>query len=202
MSQFIHVHGSCSPSPGKGAYGFIIYSEGEEIKKDQGIVSNYTTANIAEYNSIIKALEAVKELGFNSAKIFSSNKLVVGQLNGLKNVSTHQLKNLHKSALKLMEEFEFVDLGYIPREKNKAVKLVKSFLNPSSSTRKDRAKELAQNVFLKTKNGYIYFKDDGYYEINLKKLSCTCFDNQVNGYVCKHILAAQLLEKRVEKLIK
>ena len=66
----IYIHGSCSPNPGKGAYGFIILSEGEKIKSSKGIVSQYTTTNVAEYNAIIKALEIAMKFGFETVKYY------------------------------------------------------------------------------------------------------------------------------------
>lgn len=193
----VYVHGSCSPNPGKGAYGFIIYSEGEEIERQNGIVSKYTTTNVAEYNAIIEALEIAKELGFESVRVLSSSKLIINHLNCINKVGTSQLKTLYNKVIKLTEEFNIVIFQYIEKEENEAVNLTRPLLNTEPTSRRGRAKELVKNAFIKTEKGYIYLKDDGYYKIDLERLTCTCYDNRFRKNICKHILAAEAIDKRI-----
>ncbi len=191
----ILIHGSCSPNPGKGAYGFIIYSEGEELERQNGIVSKYTTTNIAEYQAIIEALEAAKRLGFQSVRVLSSSKLIIKHLNCINNVGA-SLKSSYNKVIKLIEDFDIAIFQYIENEKNKAVDLARSLIS-EPTTRRGRAEELAKNAFIRTEKGYIYLKDDGYYKINLEKLTCTCADNRFRKNICKHILAAEKIDKRI-----
>lgn len=194
----IYVHGTTSPNPGKGVYSFLVYDNYKKIKDEKGIVSQYTTPSIAEYEAIIKALEAAKELGIKTVEVLSSNKLVVNQL---KQINTpDQLKPYYKKVVKFEKDFDKVGFTYLDKTKNKAIKLTQSLLNPRTS-RRDKAKELVSNTFVKIQNGYLYIKEDGYYYINLQVPSCTCYDNQINRYLCKHIIAAQMLEEKLEKLL-
>lgn len=191
----ILIHGSCSPNPGKGAYGFIIYSEGEELERQNGIVSKYTTTNIAEYQAIIEALEAAKRLGFQSVRVLSSSKLIIKHLNCINNVGA-SLKSSYNKVIKLIEDFDIAIFQYIENEKNKAVDLARSLIS-EPTTRRGRAEELAKNAFIRTEKGYIYLKDDGYYKIDLERLTCTCYDNRFRRNICKHILAAEEIDKRI-----
>lgn len=196
-----YVDGACRPNPGKGAFGYIICNfDNQEIIKKNGLVANYTTNNIAEYTAIIKALEAAINIGIKRIAIYSDSALAVNQLNGNYRVKDTNLAALNKKVMKLCAEFNEIIFKHIPREQNrKADKLAEEVLNDKPDNRRARAEGLAQNVFVQTGNGFIFVKDDEYYEINLENNTCTCPDQQNRGGLCKHLMAAELIKKKIER---
>jgi len=188
-----YVNGACQPNPGKGAYGFIFYNKfGKEIYREHGPVGNYTTNNIAEYTAVIKALEYASNTGIQKLHIFSDSLLVVNQLNEIHKVKNLELQKLHRKVMQLAQKFSAVKFEHISREKNKqADKLANSYLNATDSRRK-KAEELSEKVFVKTDLGYLYVKENTIYQVDLVNLTCTCPDNQNRGGLCKHIMAAQV----------
>jgi len=197
-----YVDGACRPNPGKGAFGYIIYNpDNREISKKSGLVANYTSNNIAEYTAIIKVLEAAINIGIKRITIYSDSALAVNQLSGNYRVKDANLAVLNKKVMKLCTEFNVVIFTHIPRKQNKkADKLAGEVLNDKPDNRRARAEELAQNVFVQTDNGFIFVKNDEYYEINLENNTCTCPDQQNRGGLCKHLMAAELIKKKIERL--
>ncbi len=194
-----YVDGACRPNPGKGAYGYLIYNpDNREIAKGNGLVANYTTNNISEYTAIIKALEDAINIGIKRITIHSDSALAVNQLNGTYRVKDTDLAVLYKKVTKLSAEFNEIIFKHIPRTQNiKADKLAGETLNDKPDNRRAKAEELAQNVFVQTEEGFMFLKGDDYYKVDLINNTCTCPDQQQRGGLCKHLMAAQIIEKKL-----
>ncbi len=121
----VYIDGASSSNPGKAGVGIVI-KKGEEILKKISKPIGVATNNIAEYTALIEGLKTLKDLGVSSAKVFSDSELVVKQVNGEYAVKNPKLKELYKEVLKLLGEFDSIELVHIDREKNRdADKLAK-----------------------------------------------------------------------------
>ncbi len=195
-----NVDGSCRPNPGKGYYGYILFDEhGQEIARKKGLAGKYITNNIAEYIAVLKVLEHANEIGIKNIKIRSDSELVVRQLNGIYKVKDHKLIDYHKSITRMLKNFDTVLIVHIPREQNKEADSLANF--ETTDNRLERAQEISTNVFVKTDESYYYIKDNEYYIIDLANKTCTCPDKQNRGGLCKHIMAAQIVEDRVSAIL-
>lgn len=196
------VDGACRPNPGKGAYGYIFQNpEGREIFRDSGGLTSYATSNIAEYFAVLKALEQATSMGIKAITIHSDNLIVVNQIRGEYKVRDTDLAALRGKILLLTGSFNKIVFNHIPREQNRpADMLAQSVLIGNNGTRRGRADELTKNVFVKVKNGFLYLKEDSYYEVDTLSNICTCPDQRRRGGLCKHLMAAKTIEGKIEVL--
>jgi ribonuclease HI len=77
------------------------------------------TNNVAEYSALIRALQAIKKLGFDKEKILlrSDSKLLVSQMKGKWKVRGTRIVPLHSKAAELTKGLDIV-FQWIPREEN------------------------------------------------------------------------------------
>lgn len=194
-----YVDGACSPNPGRGSYGFVIYNNFRKVTEDSGVAGKHTTNNIAEYASIIKAMEKMADLGVKIAEIRSDSELAVSQINGLYAVRDPELQKMHKKVNALLRKFTDVCFIHIPRSQNQEADRLANRVFETPDTRQTRAAKLAENVFVKTENGFLFVKEDDLYHIDLEQLTCTCPDKLNRGGMCKHLMAAGMLDETIQK---
>ena len=125
-----YIDGGSRGNPGPAAAGYCIKnSTGSNIEAKAFFLGQMTN-NIAEYTALIKALEAVHQIGAKQLEIFSDSELLARQINGQYKVKSDQIKPLFQRATKLLEQFDKWKIQHITREKNKeADKLVNQALN-------------------------------------------------------------------------
>jgi phosphoribosylglycinamide formyltransferase-1 len=125
-----HIDGASRGNPGPAAAGFILTDPAGKQIQAKSFFLGHATNNVAEYTSIVKALEAIKQLGVKQIIVYSDSELLVKQLNGEYRLKSEQIKPLFRQATDLLSEFENWKVQHIPREKNKeADKLVNQALN-------------------------------------------------------------------------
>ncbi len=117
MRAVIHSDGASSGNPGPSGVGAVVDFKGitHEIAEPIGIATN----NIAEYTSLLKALELALELGAREAEVYMDSELVVRQMKGQYKVKNEGLKPLYKRAHKLSCKFRKFSISHVPREENK-----------------------------------------------------------------------------------
>ncbi len=117
MRAVIHADGASSGNPGHSGVGAVVDFKGKthEIAEPIGIATN----NIAEYTSLIMALELALELGAGEAEVYMDSELVVRQMKGQYKVKNEGLKPLYKRAHKLSGKFSKFSISHVPREENK-----------------------------------------------------------------------------------
>ena len=126
----VYTDGASRGNPGPAAAGFILSDLGGNQLQAKAFFIGQTTNNVAEYTAIIKALEAVKEIGAKELTVFSDSELLVRQINGKYKVKSEQIRPLFQQAVKLLGEFENYKVRFVPRQKNQeADKLVNQALN-------------------------------------------------------------------------
>jgi len=115
----VYIDGASLSNPGSAGIGVVVKRGGrvlKEISKPIGINTN----NVAEYTALIEGLKTLKDMGVGSARVFSDSELVVKQIKGDYAVKNPKLKQLCIEALKLLDEFDRIELVHVEREKNKA----------------------------------------------------------------------------------
>ena len=103
----IYTDGASRGNPGKAAWAYAFFKEGENIPfiKDSGYIGTATN-NYAEYTAAIKALEKALESGYKNIVLHSDSQLLVNQLLGLYRVKSENIKPLYRKAKKLLDKFE------------------------------------------------------------------------------------------------
>jgi ribonuclease HI len=114
-----YVDGASRGNPGPSGIGVVVRnSKGETIAEVKEYIGEGTN-NVAEYQSVIRALKELKKLNISGAVINIDSELIVNQLNGNYRIKNQVLFGLAKSIRQLEKDFSFVNFSYIPREKNK-----------------------------------------------------------------------------------
>ena len=114
----VFCDGASRSNPGEAAIGVSIRENDNEIhtiSEAIGIASN----NVAEYKSLIFALQYSLENNYLNLEIFLDSKLVVEQINGNFKVKSNNLKKLNSDALNLINKFDSILIKHIYREQNK-----------------------------------------------------------------------------------
>jgi len=120
----VYVDGS-----GKGFYVFVAERKGEIFKvgifRKKGITNNQ-----AEYLAI---LETLKNFPKGELIIYSDSLLVVNQLNGVYKIKDEKLRKIAYEIKRRMKK-RFVEIKWIPRNINKAGKLLEKLLKKRKIT--------------------------------------------------------------------
>jgi ribonuclease HI len=133
MRALIHADGASSGNPGPAGIGALVVfgEEAHEISEPIGIATN----NVAEYTSLIRALQKASSLGASEAEVFMDSELVVKQMLGEYRVRNEGLKLLHKTAITLSKGFRVFSIAHVTRDRNKAAdKLSKKALDGAGAS--------------------------------------------------------------------
>jgi len=88
------------------------------IVADGGERIGETTNNRAEYEALIRALEAADEFGFDTVDVRGDSELIIKQVTGEWSANNPVLRELRVTARELLETFDSWSLEHIPREVN------------------------------------------------------------------------------------
>ena len=119
----VWTDGLCEPiNPGgTGCAGYVIKKNGKVVEQGSESLgaSKDMTNNVAEYSALIRALQAIKKLGFDKEKILlrSDSKLLVSQMKGKWKVRGARIVPLQSKASELAKRLDIV-FQWIPREEN------------------------------------------------------------------------------------
>src|SRR3989338_113405 len=100
----VYIDGASVGNPGKCGIGYLIYDEGQCLKKESlylGIQSN----NFAEYMALIFPLFEIISMGRKEAEVFSDSQLICEQINGNFKVKNQNLYPLYILAKTLIAKF-------------------------------------------------------------------------------------------------
>ena len=125
-----HIDGGSRGNPGPSAAGFVLTNRRGTQLQARAFFIGRTTNNVAEYTSLIKALEGAGQMGAAKLSVFSDSELLVKQINGEYRVKSEQIQPLYQQAVKQLDQFTQWTIRHVPREKNKkADKLVNQALD-------------------------------------------------------------------------
>lgn len=113
------VDGGSRGNPGPAGYGaYIDDGAGGLLAKRSGFLG-IATNNVAEYQGLLAALRAAREMGARYVEILADSLLIVQQMNGRWQVKNEALKRLHAEARALADRIERFSIKHVPREKNR-----------------------------------------------------------------------------------
>ncbi len=115
----IFIDGASRGNPGPAAAGVVIQTADGEILKTLSKRIGKTTNNIAEYFSLIFALQEALKMRFAEIEVFTDSELLARQYSGEYKVKDDLLKLFFLVIMNLSEAFKKVTVSHIPREKNK-----------------------------------------------------------------------------------
>jgi ribonuclease HI len=132
----IYTDGGARGNPGPAGIGVVIEDSAEKTLKEFGEYMGDTTNNMAEYEALVRALKAAKELfgaelREKKVEVRMDSELVVRQLEGRYKVKDPNLKlQFAKVAQMRLEDVPNIIFVHIPRAKNaRADKLVNEALD-------------------------------------------------------------------------
>jgi ribonuclease HI len=113
----VYFDGASRGNPGQASVGWaIVTSDG--IVGDGGERIGRATNNQAEYEALIRALEAARDYGLDEVDVRGDSELIVKQVRGEWNANDPQLKEYRIEVRQLLDGFERWSLEHVPRELN------------------------------------------------------------------------------------
>lgn len=117
--------GAAEPNPGRATFGFVVRENDPPVKgrflhSGSGLVSPYTTNNVAEYYALGHGLRWLVDAGKTATPliVYGDSQLVVNQVLGLWECRAAHLQKLLKRCLELFTRFDVREIKWIPREEN------------------------------------------------------------------------------------
>lgn len=113
----LYFDGGSRGNPGPAAIGWVIVS-GDGIVAEGGERIGQATNNLAEYEALIRGLEAARDYGFDVLEIRGDSELIVKQVRGAWNTNDPDLRERRVRVRELLDEFDEWSLSHVPREIN------------------------------------------------------------------------------------
>ena len=126
----IYTDGGARGNPGPAGIGAVIKDEHGVTRKEISAYIGKTTNNFAEYEALIRALLAAKNLFKEKLRemrieVCMDSELIVRQLSGLYKVKEPSLKEQFARVARLrMEDAPHMIFTHVPREKNERADLL------------------------------------------------------------------------------
>jgi ribonuclease HI len=115
----VHAYfdGASRGNPGPAAVGWVLV-DADGIVDEGGERIGETTNNRAEYEALLRALEAAREYGFDEVDVRGDSELVVKQVRGGYDVTVPELRERRARARERLAEFDRWSIEHVPREVN------------------------------------------------------------------------------------
>ena len=114
----LYVDGASKGNPGHAGIGVRMETDGEVLRDLSGYIGRATN-NTAEYQAVLRGLQAAKEIGATGVSVVSDSELVVKQLNGVYRVKTASLLPIYQKVRELARSFERFRIRHVPRTENR-----------------------------------------------------------------------------------
>ncbi len=113
----VYFDGACRGNPGPAAVGWVLVTA-DGIAADGGQRIGETTNNDAEYQALLRALEAARDLGASEIDVRGDSELIVKQVRGEYDTNEPTLRERRVRVRELLTEFDRWSLEHVPREVN------------------------------------------------------------------------------------
>jgi len=114
---YAYFDGASRGNPGPAAVGWVLVTS-DGIAAEGGETVGRATNNQAEYEALIRALEAARDYGFDSVAVKGDSELIVKQVTGAWNTNDPELREKRVTVRELLARFDDWDLAHVPREIN------------------------------------------------------------------------------------
>jgi ribonuclease HI len=113
----IYFDGAARGNPGPAAIGWVIVTDGGIVAEGSERIGRATN-NQAEYEALIRAIEAATEYGFDELRIQGDSELVVRQVRGEYDTNDPALREKRLRVRELLAGVETWSIGHVPRDIN------------------------------------------------------------------------------------
>jgi ribonuclease HI len=113
----VYFDGASRGNPGPAAVGWVVVT-GDGIAAEAGETIGRATNNQAEYEALVRALEAAADFGFEELVVKGDSELIVRQVRGEWDANDPQLREKRVRVRELLERFDEWSLDHVPREIN------------------------------------------------------------------------------------
>jgi ribonuclease HI len=112
-----YFDGGSRGNPGPAGIGWVVVS-GDGILAEGGETIGRATNNQAEYEALLRVLEAARDLGLEELDVRGDSQLVVKQIRGEWDTNDPELREKRVRARELLRAFDRWDIEHVPREIN------------------------------------------------------------------------------------
>ena len=113
----VYFDGACRGNPGPAAVGWLLVSNDGVVAEGNERIGE-TTNNDAEYQALIRALEAASDYGLDEVDVRGDSQLIVKQVRGEWDANEPTLRERRVTVRELLREFDRWSLEHVPREIN------------------------------------------------------------------------------------
>ncbi|ELZ27188.1 ribonuclease H [Halogeometricum pallidum JCM 14848] len=113
----VYFDGASRGNPGPAAVGWAIVNSDGIVGEGSETIGE-TTNNRAEYEALIRGLEAAAEFGFEEVDVRGDSELIVKQVRGEYDANNPELRERRVRVRELLERFDRWTLEHVPREIN------------------------------------------------------------------------------------
>ena len=97
----LYFDGASRKNPGPASYGFVVFSDNDDIVyKGKKYIGN-TTNNVAEYAGLFCGLQYCVENSINKLEVFGDSNLILNQVMGKYKVKSENLKPFYDEVISL-----------------------------------------------------------------------------------------------------
>ena len=114
-----NIDGGSRGNPGPASYGVVVRNERGEIVAKLKKYIGRTSNNVAEYYSLIAALDYAQSSGVRALRVESDSQLLVMQMRGQYKVKSADLRPLFERAKKMAQTFASFRIDHVYREQNR-----------------------------------------------------------------------------------
>jgi ribonuclease HI len=114
---YVYFDGAARGNPGPAAIGWVIVTD-DGIVTEGGERIGETTNNRAEYDALIRGLEAARARGFDAVELRGDSELIVKQVTGEYDVNEPALRERRVRVHELLGAFDDWHIAHVPRAAN------------------------------------------------------------------------------------
>lgn len=112
----VYFDGASRGNPGPASIAYVVVDDG--VVKKHGEKIGEATNNEAEYQALLRGLEAASDLGYDAVEAVGDSELVVRQVAGDWSVNAENLAPFHSSVREVVNGFSSFSIRHVPREAN------------------------------------------------------------------------------------
>jgi len=113
----LYFDGGSRGNPGPAAVGWVIVTDDGIVAEGADRIGRATN-NQAEYEALVRGLEAAVDYGFEEVHVRGDSQLVVRQVRGEYDTSDPQLREKRARVRELLDRFDGWSIDHVPREIN------------------------------------------------------------------------------------
>ncbi|WP_439025573.1 ribonuclease HI [Haloarchaeobius sp. DT45] len=112
-----YFDGASRGNPGPAAIGWVIVTSDGIVGEGSERIGNATN-NQAEYDALIRVLEAARDFGYDELEIRGDSELIVKQVRGEYDTNNPTLREKRVTVRELLSGFDSWTISHVPREIN------------------------------------------------------------------------------------